>query len=225
MVDSTLQRKNMVESQVRPSDITNRRLITALLAVPREAFVPRHMQSVAYMDEELEVALASKSGGEPRALLAPRTLAKLLQAAKLEAGDIVLDIGCATGYSSAIIANMVETVVALECDEALAELAGKTLSDLSLNNAAVVTGDLAKGYASEGPYDAIIVGGMVDAISDDLLDQLKDGGHLVAIVRSSANMAHAVVWGRLGDTYDRREVTEVSGPMLPGFAKTAAFAL
>lgn len=224
MIDFALQRKNMVESQVRPSDVTDRRIIRAMLEVPREAFVPAELKSVAYMDDAVRVSAAAgpRSGG--RAMMAPRTLAKLLQSAELEATDVVLTVGCANGYASAVIARIVQTVVALESDAGLAADAGKTLGALSTDNVAVVTGPLAAGYPSEGPYDAIVVEGAIPEPPRALLDQLKDGGRLVALV-SEGPVGKAVVWRRLGETFDQRPVFDGSAPPLPGFERAPAFVL
>src|SRR5204862_3913497 len=150
MTDSKQQRINMVESQVRPSDVTDRRIIRAMLEVPREAFVPQSLQALAYMDEA--VPAAESAGGRPgRCLLAPRTLAKLMQLAEVGPGAVVLDVGCATGYSTAVLARLAKAVVAVEVDAALAARATQTLRRLGVGNAAVIEGALEKGAASHAP--------------------------------------------------------------------------
>ncbi len=222
MVDPVLQRLNMVESQVRPSDVTDRRVVTAMSNTPREAFVPPAMKPLAYMDEAIALTVAKPGKNAARALMAPRVLAKLLQALDLSETDVVLDIGCATGYSTAILAEIAETVVALESDPELSEQASENLSSLSLDNTAVVTGTLKDGYANEGPYDAIFLGGAVPEVPDDLLDQLKDGGRLVTVV-SNGPVSRAVIWRRLGEAFDCEEAFEAAAPELPGFERKAAF--
>jgi len=220
MVDAVVQRKNMVESQVRPSDVTDRRIMRAMLDVPRERFVPSHMQPLAYMDENVSL------GGKPpavRGLMAPRVFARLIQIADIEPSDVILDLGCATGYSAAILAQMAETVVALERDTAMAEQAQTVLADLGIDNVVVVTGDLTYGYGGESPYDVIVVEGQVEAVPEDILDQLKDGGRLVAVVAEDDGVSRAVVWRRLGQTYDRRAVFEASAPVLAGFERPKSF--
>ena len=231
MIDYALQRKNMVESQVRPSDVTDRRIIRAMLAVPREAFVPAALKSLAYMDEAVRVgaagpapAAAAGTSAAGRAMMAPRTLAKLLQMAELEPTDVVLTVGCANGYASAVIAHIVQTVVALESDAGLAAEASSTLGALSADNVAVVTGPLEAGYPSEGPYDAIVVEGAIPEPPRGLLDQLKDGGRLVAVVGDGPD-GKAVLWRRLGATFDQRPVFDAGAPPLPGFARAPVFVL
>ena len=221
MIDVKSQRLNMVESQVRPSDVTDRRIIRAMLETPREQFAPSSYKQMAYMDEQIPLTKPAP-GIEPRALLAPRTLAKLIQLAEISAGDVVLDVGCGTGYSAALIGKLAETVVALESDAALNESATKALQELSMDNIAVVSGSLPDGYPDEGPYDAIFVGGRVDEIPPALLDQLKDGGRLVA-VRGAPKYARAVLWRRVGANFDEKEYFEAGAPMLPGFAKAKEF--
>jgi len=219
MIDFLQQRRNMVESQVRPSDVIDRRIIRSMSDVPREMFVPEAARSVAYMDEPVRVTTAVV---DVRALMAPRTLAKLLQSAGLEADHVVLDVGCMTGYTAAVLARIVQTVVALESDAALAHEATRVLSALSADNVAVVTGPLARGYPSEGPYDAIVLEGAVGEVPVGLLDQLKDGGRLVGIL-ADAHYGRAVVWQRIGEQFDDRVVFDASAPRLPGFDKAPAF--
>ncbi len=221
MADFVQQRKNMVESQVRPSDITDRRIIRAMLETPREQFVPANLKPMAYMDED--VALAKPTPGvEPRSLLAPRTLAKMIQLAQIDSKDVVLDVGCGTGYSAALLGKLAETVVALESDTGLAETATKVLSELSFDNVAVVTGELTNGYPDEGPYDAIFIGGRIEQMPAGLLDQLKDGGRLIAI-RGQPMYSVVVLWRRVGATFDEQEEFEAGAPLLPGFAKEPTF--
>ena len=220
MADVALQRKNMVESQVRPNDVTDRRIINAMLNVPREAFLPTALKPIAYIDETLPLVKAA-DGAPARGLMAPRVFAKLIQLAEVSESDIVLDVGGLTGYSAAVIARLAQTVVVLESDPALAETATKALEDLGVDNAAVVAGDLEVGYPSEGPYDAIIVEGTIDAMPPGLLDQLKDGGRLVAI--ESGIPSEGVIWRRMGRTFDRRIAFEAAAPIVPGFQKNREF--
>ena len=221
MIDARQQRINMVESQVRPSDVTDRRIIRAMLEVPREAFVPPAIASLAYMDDEVTVAPA-RDGAPARRLMAPRTLAKLLQLADLGPDAVVLDVGCASGYSAAVLARIVETVVALESDPELAEVAARALEQQALDNVAVVTGDLELGYPSEGPYDAIVLEGIVQTVPEHLLDQLKDGGRLVAVVEDGP-IGKATVWCRIGSAFSPREAFVAGAPALPGFVKPPSF--
>lgn len=223
MADIALQRKNMVESQVRPSDVTDRRIITAMLAVPREAFLPAEVASLAYSDGEL--TLAKPSAGRPRrALMAPRTFARLLDSVRLGPREVVLDVGAACGYSAAVIGRLVETVVGLESDKVLAGAAGRAVAAQSQDNVAIVEGDLVKGWPDAGPYDAIVVEGAIAGTPETLLAQLKDGGRLVAVLEDATSSA--VVWTRRGDGFDRRVMFDASAPRLPGFeARKPAFQL
>ncbi len=223
MTDAAVQRLNMVESQVRPSDVTDRRIARAMLEIPRERFVSTALKPLAYMDDHLPAG-ESPQGSEPRKLLAPRTFAKLIELANIGTGGVVLDVGCASGYSSAVLARLCETVVAVESSSNLASSATETLRELNIDNVVVVTGPLQTGYASEGPYDAIVVQGAVDEVPDGLLDQLKDGGRLVAI-EAGEGVMHAVVWRRLGETFDERRAFEAFAPRLPGFERAPSFAL
>lgn len=219
MIDFAVARKNMVESQVRPSDVTDRRIIRAMLDIPREAFVPEALKTLAYMDTPVRVSDAGD-----RAMMAPRVLAKLLQLAEIEASDVVLTVGAGNGYTAAVIGRVAQTVVALESDAALAAAAGTILGTLSADNVAVVTGPLAQGYPSEGPYDAIVVDGAIADAPRALLDQLKDGGRLVAVV-DAGPIGKGTVWKRLGSSFDSRAEFDATAPRLPGFERPKVFAL
>jgi protein-L-isoaspartate(D-aspartate) O-methyltransferase len=223
MIDVSLQRLNMVESQVRPSDVTDRRIIRAMGEVPREAFVPEHLKSVAYMDEAVPLAVDA-AGRTTRQLMPARLLAKLLQSVDLPANAAVLDAACGTGYSTAILARIVRRVAAVEPDAALADKARQTLAAQGVSNVIVTTGPIAGGNAQESPYDVIILGGAVSEIPRALLDQLKDGGKLIAIV-TQGRAGTATICTRSGMTFDTREVFDAFAMPLPGFAKKAEFAL
>lgn len=221
-VDAAVQRTNMVDSQIRPSDVTDRRIIGAMLEIPREQFVPAAVRSLAYMDDEVPLSTPTSAGQQVRTLMPPRDFAKLVQLAEIEPGDVVLDIGCGTGYSAAVLGRLAETVVALETDPELAAIAAKLLSETSYDNVATVTGDFAAGYPDEGPYDAIVIEGLVEEVPYSLLDQLKDGGRLVAICKTGP-LARAVLWRRLGATFDERDAFEATTSPLPGFSKPKEF--
>jgi protein-L-isoaspartate(D-aspartate) O-methyltransferase len=181
MSDFERARHTMVESQLRPSQVTDRRLLAAFATLPRERFVPPAKQTLAYMDAGPEV-WPSIDGAPPRYLLAPVVLARLIQLAEVEANDSVLDIGCATGYSTAVLARLARSVTGLEAEPELAAAASRTLRELGIANASVVEGELAQGAKAGAPYDVILLNGSVPEAPKTLLAQLKDGGRLVAIV-------------------------------------------
>jgi protein-L-isoaspartate(D-aspartate) O-methyltransferase len=221
MTDFSVQRLNMVESQVRPSDVTDQRIIRAMLEVPRELFVPAEMAPLAYIDDPVPVAARAK-GGEARCLLPPRTLAKLLQLLEIEPQAAVLDVGCATGYSTAVLARLARRVVALEADRGLAQAARRTLEGLGVANATVVDGALTGGAAAHGRYDAILVNGAVPGVPPELLDELADAGRLVAVLRRGP-VCRAHVWRRSGSTVDEQPAFEAAAAPLPGFEEPAEF--
>ncbi len=221
MPNYTLQRRNMVESQVRPSDIADRRILRALEDIPREAFVPSEHRPLAYMDGP--IALTPKRPGEPfRALLPPRTFAKLIDGAMITPDDAVLDVGCATGYSAAVIARLARTVVALESDVALATEASATLAAMGLDNVTVVAGELAHGHGARAPYDVIVLEGSVERIPAILFEQLGEGGRLVAVT-SEDGLERATLWRRAGHVFGKVTMFDAAAPILPGFGKTTTF--
>ncbi len=227
MSDYALARKNMVESQIRPSDVTDRRIIRGMSNVPREAFVPPASASLAYMDDAVPLALARVRGAAPRALMSPRTFAKLLRLADIQATDSVLVVGSGTGYSAAVIAGLARFVVALESDPALIAAAQVALKSAALDAAdriALVEGPLAVGLADRGPYNVIVVEGAVPALPTALADQLAPGGRCVGIVKRGA-VGHVTLWRRVGGHLAEADAFEAEVADLPGFSQPVAFSL
>jgi len=221
MTDFTLARRTMVDRQIRPADVTDRKILDAIGEVPREQFAPLELRPLAYSDADLLVTPAGSLG--ERFLVEPTILARLLQLAEVGEDDIVLDIGCATGYSSAVLSFVANSVVALEENEDLAEIATETLLNLDIGNVAVLTGPLADGYAPEGPYDVIVMLGAVEEVSNALLGQLKRGGRLVTIIGAGPDGV-ATLFYRNGGEVSRRAAFHAPVPTLPGFAKPRSFA-
>jgi protein-L-isoaspartate(D-aspartate) O-methyltransferase len=217
MLDLKKTRQNMVDCQIRTSDVTNHALINALLQVPREAFVPNSVPELAYIDEDIAL-------GYGRYMMEPAPFAKLAQAVGVGPNDVVLDVGCASGYSSAVLSRFASVVIALEENKELAEFAEKTLDSLDYDNVAVVQGELTKGYASEGPFDVIFVNGAVQQLPQELFSQLKDGGKLIA-VEGLGNTGIARLYLRRGDDISGRNLFNCAVKPLPGFEKQAEFVL
>ena len=188
MKDFEHARKTMVDTQLRPANITDPDLLSVMGSIPRERFVPEDRQSLAYAD--ISHTLSPKG----RALPPAAAFAKLVQLAEITNDDVVLDIGSGTGYSTAVLAGLASAVVGVEDDAALVEKANTILADLDIGNAAVLEGELAEGVPSEAPFDAIVIEGAVDYVPETLLGQLRDGGRLVAIVtEGSASTARVFV--------------------------------
>ncbi len=216
MFDFAQARSNMIDSQLRTNKVTDTGVLDAFAAVPRERFLPEARAGVAYIDEDLEVAPG-------RYLMEPMVLARLLQAARIEATDMVLDVGCTTGYSSAVLARLADTVVALESDPALCERANQTLQDLGIDNAVVVTADLTAGYEKQAPYDVILLGGAVAELPEAILSQLAEGGRLVSVMASQAHLGQAVLVRRNAGQASRRVLFDAAVRELPGFAAAPGF--
>ncbi len=213
-------RRAMVDSQVRTTDVTEPRLIEAMFDIPREAFVPARLKQLAYIDEDLRVTDQSEV---QRFLMEPSPFAKLAQLAEIGPGDLVLDVGCATGYSSAVFSRLADAVIALESDEDLAARATETLGDHGFDSVVVVTGELEQGFASEGPYDVIFVGGAVDQVPQALLDQLKDGGRL-AVIEGHGTTAFAKLYIKDDEgVVSNRRAFNLAAKPLPGFQQEPAF--
>jgi protein-L-isoaspartate(D-aspartate) O-methyltransferase len=183
--------------------------------VPREAFLPKPLRGVAYVDEDIAL-------GNGRHMIEPLVLARLLQGAEIEPSDVVLVIGCATGYCSAVLARMANTVVALESDPGLAEAATATLGEQGIDTVAFVEGALRDGYAKQGPYDVIFFCGAVPEIPPAIRDQLSEGGRMVAVI-SEGPMGKAVLVTRRDGLFSSLEKFDAAIPLLPGFETKPSF--
>ncbi len=215
-MDYTTARRHMVESQVRPNDVTNLQLQAAMETVPREVFLPVELKAQAYVERELAY-------GDGRWLLRARDFAKLVNAAEPRSGDLVLNVVCGSGYSTAILAQLTEMVVSIESDEALATLAQENLTTLGVSNAAVITAEPLEGAASQGPFDLIFVGGAIEIQPDSLLAQLKDGGRLATILRQDG-ISRGVIYKRHGDAISCTEDFDAAtSTVLPGFEMRKTF--
>jgi protein-L-isoaspartate(D-aspartate) O-methyltransferase len=214
MPDFATARRMMVDGQIRTYDVTDPAVLSAMLAVPRERFVQKELAGVAYIDTDVPV-------GNARRLLKPMVLAKLLQAAAIRPEMRVLDVGCATGYASAVLARMGAQVVALEEDSSLAAEARRALADAS--EVTVVEGTLAVGWPDLGPYDVILVNGAVEAVPPALFKQLASDGRLVGIV-GEPPACQAMLYGVSQGVGSGRAIFDATAGRLPGFSKPAAFA-
>jgi protein-L-isoaspartate(D-aspartate) O-methyltransferase len=219
--DYAQRRIRMVDGQVRTTDVTSTALLDAMLAVPRETFVPASRRDLAYIDEDVEIAPAQ--GGRPaRYQMQPSPFAKLLQLAEIVPSDFVLDVGCGAGYSAAVLSRLASSVVALEADKALADLATENLAGLGCDNVAVVHGAFQEGYAAEAPYDVIFVGGSVGVPPEALFSQLKDGGRLV-VVEGGGNAGKARLYSKWNGVVTGRSAFNAAIKPLPGFERVNAF--
>jgi protein-L-isoaspartate(D-aspartate) O-methyltransferase len=216
-MDYAAARHAMVESQIRTNRVTDAALISALETVPRELFVPTRLRGIAYVDEALPL-------GNGRYLMEPLAFALIAQAADIRPKDVVLDIGCGTGYSTAVLARLAATVVAVEEISAFVPEANRMLADLMAHNTAVIEGPLVEGCARQAPYDAIVIEGAVEEIPDPIVQQLGEGGRLVCIVAGAGGLGKGTVVTRHGATFSRRVVFDAGTPPLPGFQRRPTFA-
>jgi len=217
MTDFAAARRMMVDGQIRTNDVTDLRLTAAMLEVPRERFVLPALAPLAYLDLDAPVS----ESGAARRLLKPMVLAKLIQAADVGENDRVLDVACATGYSSAVLARLAATVVALEEDAALARRASETLR--ATRNITIATGTLMAGWPAAAPYDVIVLNGATEIVPQTLLRQLKDGGRLVCVL-GNGPAGTAMLYCRSGEEFGGRPIFDATAPVLPGFVKPPAFA-
>jgi len=216
MSDFEQARSNMVDSQIRPNKVTDDRVLKAFGQVPREQFVPKSARGIAYVDEDISV-------GGGRYMAEPMILARLIQALNIGSADLVLDVGCNTGYSSTILSRLANTVVALEQDAGLAATATAVLAELSADNAVVVEGTLTEGYPSQGPYQAILINGSVAEVPAGFADQLIEGGRLATVMSQDGRMGTAVLMTKIDGHMSRRILFDAATPLTPGFEAAPSF--
>lgn len=221
MSDFKLERANMVESQIRPNAVTDPELLRALHETPREKFVPAALRELAYMDGVLQV-LDARDHRPARHLLSPMVFAKLAQLAEPRKSERILDIGGATGYSTAILARLGASVVALETDAGLTAFAKEALASLGIANVTFAMGALEAGSPEKGPFDVIFLGGRAAQIPEALTAQLAEGGRLVAVVGTDSS-AKAKLIRNIGGRCQERSAFDAGAPLLPGFEAKKAF--
>jgi protein-L-isoaspartate(D-aspartate) O-methyltransferase len=212
-------RQNMVDCQVRPSDVTDVPIIDAMLEVPREAFVPQNQRALAYLDLDLDV---SEGASTKRFLIKPAVMARMLQAAEIKATDTVLVVGCATGYAAAVVAKIAGQVTATESDSSLAAKAGTALAGLGLGTVTVRAAAAADGDSAAAPYDVIVLNGATEIIPEGLFRQLKQGGRLVGVFATTMP-PRATIVTHSHDDFGHRALFDAVAPVLPGLERVPAF--
>lgn len=217
MSDFAARRTMMVDTQVRPADVTKFPVIEAMLTIPREDFVPANRRAIAYAEEGLDI-------GGGRQLLEPRTLAKLVDALDIHPDELVLDLACGYGYSAAVMARMAEAVVAIEDDADRAAEAEHRLAEAGIFNVAVLHAPLTQGAPRQGPYDVIVIEGAVEEIPAAILDQLREGGRIGALFREGS-LGVARIGLRLAGQLSWRYAFNANAPMLTGFERQRGFTL
>ncbi|MEE2877752.1 MAG: protein-L-isoaspartate O-methyltransferase [Pseudomonadota bacterium] len=215
-MDFAKMRQIMVDSQIRPDDVTDPEIVSAFLTTPREAFVPKSEQSIAYAEYEIRTS-------ENRALWTPRDTAKMIKALDPQPSDFALVIGAGAGYETALLARMVETVIALEDDENLVEEMSQRFATLGVDRAVAVQGDLKAGLADQGPFDIILVPGMIETAPETWFSQMAEGGRLGMAIPVGRDLGRARIYTRSGDVTAYRDAFDACPPVMPGFEKKPTF--
>jgi len=216
MTEFAAARAHMIESQLRPNKVIDRRVLGAFAEIRREAFVPAHLRVVAYIDEDLPL-------GGGRYLMEPMVAARLLQAAAIERTDTVLVIGAGWGCEAALAALLARSVIALEEDPELARRARAALVDHAIASVSVVEGPLPQGYRPRAPYDVIMFCGAVAEIPSEITSQLAEGGRLLAVIQTASEIGRATLFTRTGGVVAGRVLFDAATAPLPGFSPKPAF--
>ncbi len=211
-----LARRKMVENQLRANKVTDEAVLEAMGRLPRERFAPARYAGLAYVDEDLPL-------GGGRCMMEPMVLARLAQALEIEHDQIVLDVGCGLGYSTALLASLAGTVVATEEQPDLASQANEILNDLGVDNAVVVEAELSAGYPKQAPYDAILLNGAVPEIPQGLVEQLSPTGRMAMVIKRGGGLGRAVLVERFGDSLAERNLFDAGTPLLAGFEREEGF--
>ncbi len=217
MTDFAARRHTMVDTQIRPSDVTKFPIIDAMLRVERENFVPDSLREVAYVGDLIDL-------GQGRCLLEPRTLAKMLDMLNISKDEMVLDIAPAYGYSTAVAAHMAQLVVGVEEDAALAAEAQANLAGADVDNAVIHVGPLVQGAAEHGPYDVIMIQGGIERLPETLMDQLKEHGRIACLFMQD-NLGTVKIGRKSGGKVSWRHAFNASAPVLPAFSAECVFSL
>lgn len=218
-MEFTTAREQMVDNQLRPNGITDHRILSAMMDVRREAFVPHQSRKLAYLDDDIRLG---EFGGRERYLMEPMHFARLAQLAQLDAESLVLVVGCTTGYSCAVLAQLANAVVGIEDTPELADQASETLLELGIDTAAIFESALPDGLVDQAPYDAILIDGAVQQVPDALFEQLVDGGRLVAIVQDGP-IGRSMLYRKSGSHISAWPAFDASAHLLHGFSKEPGF--
>lgn len=207
MSDFATARENMVEKQLRPSEVDDPRVIEAFREVPREVFLPAKLRSVAYQDEDIDL-------GNHRHLIEPLVLARLMQAGRPLAEDVALVVGCHSGYSAAMLSKLVATVFLLVPDEDAVAPIEARFDEFGFDNIVVQVGRAADGLAKQAPFNLILLAGSVVVVPAALLGQLDEGGRLAAVVESG-RAGKVTVFTRVGGVAGKRQMYDARTPPIP----------
>lgn len=216
MPDYAALRQTMVDTQLRTNKVTDGQVLAAMSYVPREMFVPEDRASFAYIDEDIRI-------GKSRCLVEPMILARMIQAAEIGSEDVVLDIACGAGYSSAVLGHIARAVVAVESDTELAGAASARITKLGLDNVVVEMGPVNAGWADQAPYDVIMVNGACERMSDAVLSQLAEGGRLCAVIGGRSDIGVATMFVNSGGIVSSRVLFNANVPRLPEFELEEGF--
>ena len=220
MSDFAIARQKMVDGQVRTNDVTDPRIIEAMLSIPRELFVPESRRALAYLDLDLDVA---EGGSSKRYMIKPQIIAKMLQAAEITQSDNVLVVGCASGYAAALAARLGGSVTGTESEPALVEKGSDILATLGLSNVTLKTAAPADGDLADAPHDVIILNGATEIVPNGLCEQLAADGRLVGVFATGTPARAMIVTRSRGDDLGHRTLFDAAAPVLPTLERRRSF--
>jgi protein-L-isoaspartate(D-aspartate) O-methyltransferase len=209
-------RFNMIEQQIRPWEVLDQGVLSLLAVVKREDFVPPACRALAFFDTEVPLP-------ESQAMLAPKVEARLLQALHVARHERVVEIGAGSGHMAALLAHKAQQVISLEIRPTLVALARANLRRAGIANATVLEADGSRGLPDEAPFEVIVLSGSVAEVPQALLDQLKPGGRLLAIVGTEPVMQATLITRVSATQFKREALFDTVAPRLQGFAEPAPF--
>jgi len=217
-MDFATARQNMVESQLRTNKVTDQRILDAMREIPRESFVPTGLRNIAYIDESVEVS-------QGRFIMQPMILARILQISQIDKDDSVLVVGSSTGYMAAVASKLAALVFALESDVELAKQSESLLTKMAMDNIVIENGPLASGWAKQGPFNVILIDGAVDEVPGALIDQLAEGGRLIAVINQNDLVSVATIFKKLNGHVSQTTYFDANVNNLNEFTRESVFVL
>ena len=214
MIDFSISRKNMISNQLKVNNITEYNILDAIDFVPREIFLPPHLKPRAYLDEDTQMS-------SNRYLIEPMTLGYILKLSQIQITDVVLDLACASGYTTAILSRLAKKVYGIDDNRLLLDQAIKNLYSLNINNAKFVFSHPKNGLKTKIKFDAIIIFGGVEFISNKVLNLLKNnGGRLITVFYNSSMVGKVGIIKKIKGKVSKKYYLNSNTPLLDDFRRS-----
>ena len=214
-MDSNLLNKNMVEGQIKPIGGMQKNILEAFSSINRDDFVPKHLKDNSFSERNLFLE-------RDRFILKANLTAKIISALNISNEENVLIIGSSTGYSSAIISRLAETVISIEEDKELLDFSEDVIKNIGIDNIVFINNKMIEGCSDQEPFNAIIIEGAVDEVPPKILNQLEHNGRLIAMINDNG-ISNVIEYQKKNNTFTERFLFSCSAPKLKSFDKRKSF--